>query len=313
MNPVRVVLTGATGFVGSRTVGELLEHPGVELRLVGRTRPAGTADARVRWTPADLTDPASLRGVCRDADVVVHLASLVSGTSEQCRKVNEEGTAALVQDATAAGVRRLVHLSTSAVYGAGPHSGQDVEDLVPAPVSAASTTRLAGEQHTLRAGGLVLRAGLVLGAGDRWVVPALARLLASVPYRWAGGDAELSLVDVSDLVRLIARATLAPLVPGPQVVHASHPRPVRVGDLMETLAELKVLPPWPSEARTWDECLELFAADPGGLSARQFHLLAQDHWYRSDSIWRRAACDPGPGPLARLAGAAEWYRGFLVE
>ncbi|MEV0275051.1 NAD-dependent epimerase/dehydratase family protein [Streptomyces sp. NPDC050610] len=66
VNPARVVLTGGTGFVGSWTVREFLKHPGVVLRLVGRTRPPG-ADDRVDWVPADLADPASLRGRLRGA------------------------------------------------------------------------------------------------------------------------------------------------------------------------------------------------------------------------------------------------------
>ncbi|MFC5877345.1 hypothetical protein ACFP74_07335, partial [Streptomyces virginiae] len=71
-------------------------------------------------------------------------------------------------------MRRIVHLSTCAVYGPRPHRGAYVGELAPAPVSPASSSRLAGEASVLDAGGLVLRAGLVLGRGDGWVVPALA-------------------------------------------------------------------------------------------------------------------------------------------
>lgn len=53
---------------------------------------------------------------------------------------------------------------------------------------------------------------------------------------------------------------------------------------------------------------------PFPLSPRQFALLAQDHWYRSDEVWRAADCPAGPGPVARLAGeTARWYRAHVPE
>jgi hypothetical protein len=48
------------------------------------------------------------------------------------------------------------------------------------------------------------------------------------------------------------------------------------------------------------------------MSERQFALLATDHWYRSEDIWRLAECPAGPGPLARLADSAAWYRAHLI-
>lgn len=93
---------------------------------------------------ADLADEPSLRGVCDGADVLVSLASYIGPDADRCAAVNSAGTAALVAEARRAGVGRIIHLSTCAVYGPGPHRGQDVHELVPAPVSVASVGRLAG-------------------------------------------------------------------------------------------------------------------------------------------------------------------------
>lgn len=146
-----VVVTGATGFVGSAVLRRLAaQAPQAVVRAVSRTPPA-TAHG-VRWVDADLAAAESLRGVCDGADVLLSLASYIGPDAERCAAVNSAGTEALVAEARRAGVGRIVQLSTCAVYGPGPHRGQDVGELTPAPVSPASRSRLAGEEPVLEAG-----------------------------------------------------------------------------------------------------------------------------------------------------------------
>ncbi|RSO24493.1 autoregulator biosynthesis protein, partial [Streptomyces sp. WAC 06725] len=83
--------------------------------------------------------------------------------------------------------------------------------------------------------------------------------------------------------------------------------------LMDTLLAHGVFPDAPAALPdlSWADCLQRLEAAPGRVSERQFALLARDHWYRSEEVWTAAACDPGPGPLARLADSADWYRAHL--
>ncbi|MFJ7246911.1 NAD-dependent epimerase/dehydratase family protein [Kitasatospora sp. NPDC098652] len=303
-----VALTGATGFIGS-AVREALAARGVPVRALVRGEPV--ADGHTAWVPGGLADRSALDGLCAGAGVLLHLASRVAGGEEECAAVNDRGTAAVMAAATRAGVGRIVHLSTTAVYGEGPHTDLGVGGAPAAPLSAASRTRLLGEGHALAAGAAVLRPALVTGTGDRWVVPALAELARRVPGRWAGGTARLSLVDRTDLARLITGLALDAPDRVTGVHHAAHPEPVRSGDLLDALAGLGLLPAQDGPALPWAECRRRLAAAPGLVSERQFAMVARDHWYRSDAIWRLAACPPGPGPLARLAGAAPWYRTAL--
>lgn len=306
--PRRVVLTGATGFIGSHVAALLLRDPAWQVRVVGRTKPADLIAAGAEWTEADLTAPDSLRDVCRGADALLHLASVVSGDQDTCTAVNVHGTARLMAEAVRCGVTRMTHLSTAAVYGHGPHRGPDVDEVEPAPVSVASATRLAGERSALAAGAVVLRPGLVLGVGDRWVGPTLAELRRRVPARWDSGTALLSVIGAQDLARLIVATLSAPLLVGPTIHHASHPRPVRLSRLLDSLEEHAGLPPAADRDLSWPECVTALAASGSRVSVRQFSLLAQDNWFASERIWRLAGIDCGPDPLADMASWARWYR-----
>lgn len=183
-------MTGGTGFVGSHVTARLTaavgapagregpEGPdGPALRLLGHRRalPGHTgAAAGIETVTGDLTDPASLRGICEGVTTVVHLAARIGGTEEECRTVNVEGTRALLAEAARAGVRRFVHLGTAAVYRDEPHRGE-AEGLLPEePVSATSVTRLEGER-------------LVLAAGASWCGPTWSTDAATPGWspRWS--------------------------------------------------------------------------------------------------------------------------------
>ncbi|MEU8693185.1 NAD(P)-dependent oxidoreductase [Streptomyces sp. NPDC048665] len=308
----RVVVTGATGFIGSRVAELLLQNPAAwHVRAVARRPPEALIAAGAEWFRADLAAPDTLHDVCDGADALLHLASRVGGDADMCTAVNTHGTARLMAEATRSGVPRVTQLSTAAVYGPGPHRGPEVGDVEPSPVSAASATRLAGERAALDAGAVVLRPGLVLGAGDRWVVPALAELLRAVPGRWDAGRGLLSVVAVEDLARLITATLDAPGLTGPSVHHASHPRPVRSGALLDALAGHGILPGAPDQDLSWPGCLERLAASGSRVSRRQFELLAQDNWFGSERVWHLAGLPYDPDPLHPIEAWAPWYRAHV--
>jgi nucleoside-diphosphate-sugar epimerase len=117
-----VAVTGPTGTFGSGLVPLLQDEPRVE-RVVGLARrpfdPAERGWTKMEYRRGDVRDPDTLREAFAGADVVVHLAFLITGNAsrEQTRAINVEGTLNVFRAAADAGARRFVYASSLAAYG----------------------------------------------------------------------------------------------------------------------------------------------------------------------------------------------------
>lgn len=299
----RLVVTGAGGFVGARVLRRVRhEHRDAPVRLLVHRRPvAAGPDPWVVQHRGDVADPRTLHGLCDGADVLLHCASQIGGPAEACEAVNARGTAALVAEALRAGVRRIVYLSTAAVYGRGPFRRTLPEDTRRNPASVTSRTRMAAEDAVLQAGGVVLRPYLVLGPGDRWVAPTLARITGVLQADASAWGARLSVIGVDDLARALVAAALAPATAlGSAVYNATHPVPVRSGELLRTVARASGLPRY-TRRMELDEARSALLEH--GLSARPLDMIATDHWFDSGPLWDDLGLDPGPPFPAGLVGA----------
>ena len=118
---MRVVVTGATGNVGTSVVRALVADPRIE-EVVGVARRAPRwQPARTRWVRADVVTNA-LEPLFDGADAVIHLAWLIqpSHDARALRAVNVDGSRRVFEAAVRAGVERLVHASSVGVYSPGP-------------------------------------------------------------------------------------------------------------------------------------------------------------------------------------------------
>ncbi|MFF1923723.1 NAD-dependent epimerase/dehydratase family protein [Streptomyces sp. NPDC058221] len=308
----RILITGATGFVGSRVVAAARATPGLGLRtMIHRTEPAesaqGTDGSGFEKVYGDLADPGTLRGSCEGVDAVIHCASHIGSGEQAARTVNDHGTRALVDEAVRSGVGRIVQLSTASVYGRGPFNALRPGTAEPAPASVTSLTRAAAEQHVLAAGGTVLRPHLVHGEGDRWAIPGLVSLLRYLSAGPAGCEARHSMIDVDTLGRALLGAALSPKRPT-GVYHVNHPDPVSCSDLLSTvLSELSL--PWAGTEIGMDEARARLASVP--YAKHHFEMLTVDHWFADDRVWADFDCPPGPDFRTSFAEHAPWYRKFL--
>lgn len=160
---MKLLVTGATGKVGSRLVARLRKR-GDHVRALVRDPKRATADDAV----GDLLDPASLAAAVRGVEAVVHCAAFFRGaTDEQAHATNDLGTRHLAEAAIAAGVKRFVFTSTGNVYG-GTDGRRAREDDDCHPVAAYPVSKLAAERY-LRGLALdvrILRLPFVYGDGD---------------------------------------------------------------------------------------------------------------------------------------------------
>jgi dihydroflavonol-4-reductase len=120
-----IAVTGASGFVG-RVLTPLLTAEGHSLRLLTRSDlpVAEMSSTDIRLVKGDLLDRESLAVLVRGADVVIHLAAVISIADEEIEEVvevNVNGTRHLLDAARDAGVSRFIHLSSLTAYNQAPY------------------------------------------------------------------------------------------------------------------------------------------------------------------------------------------------
>src|SRR5918997_2437466 len=117
-----VAVTGPTGTFGFGLM-PLLQADDRVARIVGIARrpfdPSEHGWTKMEYRQGDVRDPDALEEAFRDADVVVHLAFMITGTAdrETIRAINVEGTLNTFRAAAVAGARRFVYASSVAAYG----------------------------------------------------------------------------------------------------------------------------------------------------------------------------------------------------
>ncbi|WP_439620662.1 NAD-dependent epimerase/dehydratase family protein [Gemmata sp.] len=223
--PHTVLVTGATGFVGSH-VAEALVARGDTVRVLARPGADTAALERLGVTVVrgDLSDPASLKPAVEGADVVVHCAAKVGdwGPLDDYRRVNVEGLRALLDATLGRPLHRFVHVSTLGVYEARHHYQTDETEPLPDKhidgytQSKVETERLALQYHRKQQVPVtILRPGFVYGPRDRTLLPRIAKRLAegSVMYI-ARGRYAMNTTYVGNLVDAIALAIDSPAAVG---------------------------------------------------------------------------------------------------
>jgi len=221
----RILITGAGGFVGQALTAALDSSGG---DWIAATRKASTQFDGRQVVVGDIGANTDWSAALRDIDCVIHLAArthvLHDDSSDPLaayREINRHGTAVLAQQAAAAGVRRLVFLSSIKVNGEATAGHPFSERDTPRPEDAYGVTKREAEDalhavaSTTGLETVVLRPPLVYGPGVKGNFLRLLRLVeCGMPLPFASIGNRRSLIYVDNLVDALITCIDAPAARG---------------------------------------------------------------------------------------------------
>jgi len=321
---VRVALTGATGYTGSRLLQALLARGDQVSALVraGSLSPH-LVSTGVRVVMGDLSDAAALARLVEGAEGVLHVAAVYRTAGHPdayYREVNVLGVGRLLAAAAAAGVGRFVHTSTVGVHG---HvSVPPADESAPfEPGDIYQATKAAGEKLALEfhaRGDLpvaVVRPGAIYGPGETRLLK-LFRAIARGRYAVVGsGQAFYHPVYIDDLIAGFLLALDHPRAPGEAFIIAG-PSYLSQSDLASLIARKtggRVLPlRIPAAPIQWVGDLLEAVCVPLGIEP-PLHRRRVDFWTKSRAFSiEKARRVLGYSPRVDLEEGVErtvaWYR-----
>ena len=314
---MRILLTGATGFVG----GHLLPALAARHEVVALARrPPDRGPGSVTWVTGDLErfDPAALpTGV----EVVIHEASRIDDpfgrdpTLTELAPVNVTGMLSLLEWAAGSGVRRFVYGSTGGIAGAGAAGVATRETATARPPNPYNLTKHLAEQALLAYAwpfevcSLRYYAPYARSGSNPMIIHFLECLERGEPIEVGADDGPwMNPVHISDAVALTIRA--AEVARPPRVVNVAGPDPVSRVTFVELLARAigrePVFRRGPGSVSQLGGGHRAASADPGrpGRARRRRHrarvvivtVMAESADLRGDTHWGDAPLMDGPEP-----------------
>lgn len=180
------LITGATGFIGGHLAQRLVRQ-GYSVRCLVResSDTSRLEQLGVETVPGDLAGARSLARAAQDCDLVFHCGALVSDWAmrQEIAATNVEGTRSLLEACVAAGARRLIHFSSTDVYGYPGGAAIDESHATTRFSNWYAQTKREAEAEIRRGEGasnletVILRPATVYGPGSRDVVGEIARAI----------------------------------------------------------------------------------------------------------------------------------------
>jgi UDP-glucose 4-epimerase len=220
-----VAVTGPTGDLGLSIV-DALERSRAVKQILGMARrpfdPAERGWRKTEYRQGDVTDVDSVRGLVKDAHVVVHLAFAILGASDATHDLNVEGSRRVFEESIKAGVERICYASSVAAYGFHDDNPDWLTEEVPARGSPEHPySRQKAEVEQVLAATLLNRRGTIAYVFRPCIVagPEARTMLQEIPYF------RLSEAMPDVVLRLLGSVpALKPVIPDPgarfQLVHS---------------------------------------------------------------------------------------------
>lgn len=250
---MRILVTGASGFIGGRFAAHALTQ-GLQVSCCGRRSAAmqWLTDRGAHCVAGDLLDTDFALQVSADCDAIVHCAGAVGtwGSYQHFYDANVRVTEQVIAAAEQRRIPRLVHLSSPSIYFDGRDHYNLREDFRPPRFfDHYGATKYLADQKVFAAGRqglevIALRPRLVIGAGDTSVFPRLLRAHQSGKLRIIGrGDNRVDLTPVENLSQALMLALHAPASALGRAYNISNGEPVAFWPTFNHLLETLGMPP----------------------------------------------------------------------
>jgi nucleoside-diphosphate-sugar epimerase len=309
----RYLVTGGSGYFGSLLVQRLVGS-GHEVRVLD-LNDASDRPAAVELVRGDIRDRAIVREAVEGIDVVMNNVAQVplARDLDLLRTVNVDGTTNLLAACAAVGVAKVIHTSSSAVFGV-PSSNPVMPSTVPSPMEAYGHAKLAAEWACLAAArdGLdvsIVRPRTILGHGRLGIFGILFDWIADGrdPIVLGDGSNRYQFVHSDDLAEACVRAAMAE---GPDIFNVGTDR---FGTMYETLSELCAHAGTGSTVRS-------LPAGPAALGMRltaaagispfaPYHwmMYSKSMWFDLEHLQRSLAWSPAWSTNQMFAQSYDWF------
>lgn len=237
----KVLVTGATGFLGKYVVEELVEH-GYQVRAFGRNRAIGQSlvNASVTFIQGDLTKQEDLTKACQEMDMVVHAGALstVWGPWEDFYQTNVLGTKYVLEACCEANIERLVYVSSPSIYAA-PRDQLDIKESDAPQENSLNNyirSKLASEKlfkDYPDVSSVILRPRGLFGIGDTSILPRVLNLSQKIGIPLIGDGRQLMDMTCVENVALAIRLALETPQAAGEVYNITNGEPRTFRDLIE--------------------------------------------------------------------------------
>lgn len=309
---MKVLITGATGFIGSHLAEALLKEGAAVTCLVRDTSNIKYLDGlNVRLIKGDCTEEGSLTDAVRDTDYIFHLAGITKTRSEdESFMVNVKGTENIIKAALKAGtgVKRFVYLSSLAAAGPSCNGQPLKEDCETKPVSIYGKTKLAGEkivyEHRDRLPVTIIRPPAVYGPRDRDFLVFFKMVKSGlVPY-W--GKCFYSFLYVEDLINGIILSALSDKTEG-EIFFMSDGNVYSTDEIIEAISEAVQKVPAKLNVPKFVMPLLGFASEKfkgvNIINSDKIKEMRHTHWICDNS---KAVSKIGFQPKVKMMEGAKW-------
>ena len=237
----KVLVTGATGFLGKYVVEELVEH-GYQVRAFGRNRAIGQSlvNASVTFIQGDLTNQEDLTKACQEMDMVVHAGALstVWGPWEDFYQTNVLGTKYILETCREAKIERLVYVSSPSIYAA-PRDQLGIKESDAPQENRLNNyirSKLASEklfEDYPDVSSVILRPRGLFGIGDTSILPRVLNLSQKIGIPLIGDGRQLMDMTCVENVALAIRLALETPQAAGEVYNITNGEPRAFRNLIE--------------------------------------------------------------------------------